>query len=87
MARRGFAVANVRYPGGNTGLLIVLKPTLVRGLPHDIYRYRALNPTFPAQTTADQFFGERQLEAYRELGYQLTKRMIEEGLVTDWFNA
>ena len=64
-----------------------VKPTLTRGLPHDIYRYRSQHPSFPAQTTADQFFNERQLEAYRELGYQLTKRMIEEGLVTDWFTA
>ena len=87
MARRGYAVANIRYTNGRAGLLIVMKPTLIRGLPQDIYRYRALNPSFPAQSTADQFFGERQLEAYRELGYQLTRRMVDEGVVTDWFNT
>ena len=34
------------------------------------------NPDFPAQSTADQFFDEKQFEAYRELGYQLCKQMF-----------
>ena len=84
MARRGFAVAHVQYQS-KSGILIVLKPTLVRDLPQDIYRYRREHPTFPSQTTANQFFGERQLEAYRELGYQLTKRCLREANMTDWF--
>lgn len=90
-ARRGHAVARIYYrknPGvelDETGLLILIKPTIVAGLPHDIYNYRASHDTFPGQSTANQFFTERQLEAYRELGYQLTKRMIEDAAVSNWF--
>ncbi|MCH8347080.1 MAG: hypothetical protein IH901_01080 [Proteobacteria bacterium] len=45
----------------------------MRNLPSDIYAYKAVNEVFPNQSTADQFFDERQFEAYRELGYQLAK--------------
>jgi hypothetical protein len=33
---------------------------------------------FPNQTTADQFFDEEQLEAYRELGMAITQAAIKE---------
>jgi len=36
-----------------------------------IEQYRAAHPTFPHQTTADQFFSEDQFEAYRRLGYHI----------------
>jgi len=90
-ARRGHAVARIYYrknPEGErdeTGLLVIVKPTIVAGLPHDIYNYRAGHDTFPGQSTANQFFTERQLEAYRELAYQLTRRMVDDAEVTDWF--
>jgi hypothetical protein len=50
----------------------------VAGLPEDIYGYKSGHSNFPDQTTADQFFDEAQFEAYRELGYQLTKTMLVE---------
>jgi len=36
--------------------------------PRDIYEYFKTNPTFPHETTADQFFSESQFESYRMLG-------------------
>ena len=33
-------------------------------------------PAFPHEPTADQFFSEVQIEAYRELGYRLTWDML-----------
>jgi hypothetical protein len=30
---------------------------------------------FPDQSTGDQFFDEEQFEAYRELGYEIAKRV------------
>ncbi|MEK8018164.1 MAG: hypothetical protein VSS75_014920, partial [Candidatus Parabeggiatoa sp.] len=30
--------------------------------------YRRQNPSFPDETTADQFFNEAQFESYRKLG-------------------
>ena len=60
------------------GYLLYIGTTLVRGLPEDIYSYAESDPTFPDQSTADQFFDEKQFEAYRELGYQLTARAIRD---------
>ena len=45
-------------------------------LPADIYGYKLTHDSFPDESTGDQFFDEKQFEAYRELGYQLGKRML-----------
>lgn len=84
MAERGFAIADIKYPKTRdssgklqrkSGLLFVVKATMTRDLPADLYGYKDANPAFPNQTTMDQFFDEVQSEAYRELGYQLGKQM------------
>lgn len=77
LAQRGYAVGEITYEDGSKGTLVYLKSTLTEGLPEDIYGYKSANPTFPDQTTADQFFDENQFEAYRELGYQISKQMLE----------
>lgn len=89
MAKRGFAIAEIHYPRskdpitGNErpeklGYLLYFKPTLIDGLPSDIYAYKRLNSDFPNQTTVDQDFDEFQFEAYRELGYRLVKQCFVE---------
>lgn len=80
LAARGFAVAEIHYPdnGPSDATLIYLKSTLIPDLPADIYGYRSANSDFPNQTTANQFYTEEQIEAYRELGYQLTKKMLQD---------
>jgi len=87
LAKRGYAEGRIIYPETTrkdgqkelmVGRIIYIKATLTGGLPEDIYGYKSGNPDFPNQTTADQFFDEGQFEAYRELGYQLTKRMLAE---------
>ncbi len=83
LAKRGFAIADVWYPNENKqGKLIYIKTTMVDKLPADIYGYKGSYPKFPDQSTADQFFDEDQFEAYRELGYQLTKKMLQSEDVT-----
>ncbi len=88
MALRGFAIADIKYPetDGNgmeeaqaakTGVLFFIKATFVEDLPADLYGYKDANPAFPNQTTMDQFFDEVQVESYRELGYQLAKKMAD----------
>jgi len=37
--------------------------------------YKGQHPDFPDESTADQFFDEEQFEAYRELGYEITKQL------------
>jgi len=83
LARRGYAIARIRYPESDgfpamEGRLYYLKTTMTGNLPEDLYAYKSMNPAFPDQSTADQFFDEAQFEAYRELGYQTAKRMLKE---------
>jgi hypothetical protein len=74
-SRRPFVRGRIRYHDGTEGNLIYVKTSIVDGLPEDIYGYRRANPSFPDQTTADQFFDEAQFEAYRELGFAIGKRV------------
>lgn len=50
------------------GHLLYLKSSWVGDEDLVLRKFRADNPTFPHQTTADQFFREAQFEAYRALG-------------------
>lgn len=94
VSHRGFAIARISYPEvikdgqiqheTKDGLLFYIKTSLIKGLPADIYAYKSEYPTFPDQSTGDQFFDERQFEAYRELGYQLCKSMLKHNLTHDY---
>ncbi len=92
VAERGFAVANIYYPelpesrdtpearpeNQKTGYLLYLQATPVKAITDrvDIDAYRRVHPAFPNDTTADQFFDEDQLEAYRELGLEVAEQAI-----------
>jgi hypothetical protein len=39
--------------------------------------YKAANPAFPHETTADQLFSEEQFEAYRALGEHIASGFVE----------
>jgi hypothetical protein len=49
-------------------MIIYLKPTLLASDPGDVLGYPAKNPTFPDDTTANQWFDETHFENYRALG-------------------
>jgi hypothetical protein len=51
-----------------TGQLIYLKPCLTGNEPRDVKQYAVTHPSFPHETTANQFFNESQFESYRHLG-------------------
>lgn len=76
-ADQGFITANINYADKTQGKLIYIKATLIPSLTADIYGYKCQHPTFPHESTGDQFFDERQFEAYRELGYQIAWNMME----------
>jgi hypothetical protein len=68
-------VAPIRYsavdgPNAKDGTLVYIKPGLYDSefFPKDVYNYAASSPTFPHESTADQFFSESQFESYRALG-------------------
>lgn len=50
------------------GTLLYIKPSLNGNEPKDILSYARLQPTFPHQSTTDQWFDESQFESYRQLG-------------------
>ncbi len=69
-ARKHVALFWIHYDGGDRpgSLIVLLKPTMTGDEPVDLLNYRCENPTFPQQTTMDQFFDEAQWESYRKLG-------------------
>ncbi len=77
IADKGFARAAIHYPDGKKGVLIYLKTTMIPDLPVDVLGYKMANPDFPDQSTGDQFFDEKQFEAYRELGYRIGRQFLE----------
>ena len=50
------------------GELLYIKPSMNGSEPPDIRAYAAAHPTFPHESTANQFFNESQFESYRHLG-------------------
>lgn len=76
-AKQGHMMARIMYADGSEGWIIFLKTTLIDEVSFKVKGYAAQNKDFPDQSTADQFFDEVQFEAYRELGYRLTIKMLE----------
>jgi hypothetical protein len=72
MRERRCAVGTIRYSAvdgpGTDGRLIHVKPMLLGTEPPDVSSYAAAHPTFPHQSTTDQWFDESQTESYRLLG-------------------
>ena len=68
LSRQHVAAGDVIYPGGERGILILLKPRLAGDEPADVLQYGAHNAKFPNESTGDQFYDEKQWESYRRLG-------------------
>jgi len=66
------AIARIRYPeaGARQGLLVYIKPGFHGLESPDIRSYANLHPEFPHESTANQWFTESQMEAYRALGVE-----------------
>jgi hypothetical protein len=77
MSTMPYVIGRIRYVDASEGMLLYINTCMVPGLPEDLYGYRRANPSFPDESTADQFFDEAQFEAYRELGYQIGRRVFE----------
>lgn len=71
--RQHMVAGEVHYPSGETGILLVFKPTLAGSEPPDVQQYAARNAAFPHESTGDQFYDEAQWEAYRRLGEHAAK--------------
>ena len=77
-----WAIGRITYPkdGDNEneyGYLLYLKSSLTGDESEVIREYRHRKPTFPHQSTADQFFDEGQFEAYRALGQHIAEQALK----------
>ena len=78
VVNRGWALGTIKYPGTDSqGILLYLQATPITGMNADTVSYWRRNADFPNQTTADQFFDEEQLEAYRELGMGIAQTAVK----------
>jgi hypothetical protein len=73
-----FGVVNYPEAGADPSILIIIKPGLTGDEPADLINYQRNNPTFPQQSTAEQFYDEAQWESYRKLGHHIMDRVLED---------
>lgn len=79
----GYIVGSVKYSATDCGTIILIKPSLVQDNREsaDVLNYALKNPTFPHQTTADQFFDESQFESFRQLGKCIGEDCLASGML------
>lgn len=83
LSREHWAFGTITYPPDNghkqeEGYLLYLKSSYTGDEDEVIKEYRYRNPSFPHQSTADQFFNENQFECYRALGQHIGEKACEE---------
>ena len=79
LCRQHVSIGRIIYGGDiGEGQLIYVKSSLTVNCEVNplLAYYRANNPDFPHQSTSDQFFDERQFEAYRALGEYVGKDLV-----------
>jgi hypothetical protein len=73
-----FAIGTIIYgEGRENGKLIYVKASYTSLSDNNpfLQKYKAEKPHFPHESTADQFFDERQFEAYRALGESIGREL------------
>ncbi|HUS07969.1 MAG TPA: hypothetical protein VMZ52_16820 [Bryobacteraceae bacterium] len=70
-------LGKITYPAGDLGTLVYLKSSLTGDEPADVLEYATMEPAFPHQSTADQWFDESQFESYRRLGQHIARSVFE----------
>jgi hypothetical protein len=77
LAKKEVITGTFEYPGGPdqiapvSGFLVVAKASLNAELPYPLLAYAMNNPTFPHDSTSDQWFDDAQYAAYTGLGREL----------------
>jgi hypothetical protein len=65
------------------GRILYVKPSYYGTEPRDVCNYAESSPTFPHESTTDQFFSESQFESYRALGEFIVERACGELRLAD----
>ncbi|BFM13488.1 hypothetical protein R50072_36410 [Simiduia litorea] len=63
-----FAVGNITYASGKTGKLYYVKSLLTAAAGTQLASFACTDPSFPNDSTANQFYDEEHFDAYRALG-------------------
>jgi hypothetical protein len=71
------ALGLVQYPNGKDGILLYIKACVTGDEPDYVLDYKSRNPSFPHESTGDQFFSEEQFEAYRALGFHAVQSFFD----------
>jgi len=76
------AIGSITYPNSTKpGVLIYVKPTYCQTTePPHVRSYASTHADFPHESTADQWFSESQLEAYRALGAHTMEHVCTGGI-------
>jgi predicted acylesterase/phospholipase RssA len=80
------AIGEIDYPaadGGDPsglGVILYIKAGYHGVEDAGIRAYAAANPTFPHESTIDQWFSESQFESYRALGFEITDGILNDVL-------
>lgn len=87
VSRSHIHLLRVHYPAGadgrtEVGLMLYLKLSVTGDEAELLKRYRMLYPEFPHQSTVNQFYGEEQFEAYRQLGVHVAEGAFSPALLT-----
>ena len=78
LAEHGFAIGVINYHDDEEqGYIFYVNTVLTENLRSNLYSYKAENPKFPDEPLTDQFFNEKQFDAYCQLGFELTEQMLE----------
>ncbi|MDE3195093.1 MAG: patatin-like phospholipase family protein [Acidobacteriota bacterium] len=72
------AVGRITYSNGMRGYLIYIKSSITGDEDVGVEQYRSGHPTFPHESTGNQFYREDQFEAYRRLGHHITERTFRD---------
>lgn len=67
------ALGTIHYPKGQEGFLLYFKASLSGDENDYVINYKSRYPSFPHETTGDQFFSEEQFEVYRNLGFHVVQ--------------
>jgi hypothetical protein len=73
-----YAIGRIHYDAETHGYIVYIKSSTTGDEDIQIKEYDSLEPDFPQQTTADQFFDEAQFEAYRALGHHEAMSLLSE---------
>ena len=81
-SRTHAAVGTIHYPAKGAdpemhGQILYFKSSLTDDEPEDVEQYHSTHPSFPHETTANQFFTESQFESYRRLGLHIVEKSLD----------